>query len=306
MPIILVFDTETTGLTPLINMSKTTYKERKTAESLKMSLFHSELPNVEAWSRWSEKWNQIIQLSYILYNTDTNEFLPVDKYAELPEELVEQFLGDPESHYTITDSLREYKKAKESNNIFSLNDVLHEFLHHFSSADLVVGHNVEYDKNMILSELMRLHLSRQDERYLKSFIEIQTSNKFICTAELGKNICRFERTSKTGKSYFKTPRLNELYLHLFGHSPIEEKLHNALNDVIITFRCFYFINYVEDIYGKNREIDELIDSITPTSDTLKHSDENKTRDQSRGIKLHKKSKITKRSKIYKKSRSRKV
>ena len=262
MPIILVFDTETTGFTPLMKMSRKTQDERRSVDQLKSQLF-SARPSVAVWDEWSSKWNEIIQISYILYNTDTNEFISFDDYIDLSPKVVERFLSDPETHYTIRDALVEQQKASTMGKTVSLKTAMDRFLEAYKSATIVVGHNVEYDKNMVLAELMKLHLSADTRRYLGEFVEIQKSEKFVCTATMGTPICKFEMTSPNGKTYYKFPRLNELYEHLFGYPPLESKLHNALNDVIVTFRCYYFITYDEDIYGKNPEIDGLIESITP-------------------------------------------
>uniref|UniRef100_A0A6C0KXM6 Exonuclease domain-containing protein n=1 Tax=viral metagenome TaxID=1070528 RepID=A0A6C0KXM6_9ZZZZ len=292
MPLILVFDTETTGFTPLMTMPKTTYKERTASKAVETALFHSQVPDVRSWSKWSERWNNIIQISYILYDTDTNYFESVDEYVELPDELVEGFLSNESTHYTVRNALIELKNAKSRSEAKELRDVIHHFLEDFERADIVVGHNVEYDKNMVLAELMSLHLSTRDERYLNNFMKIQYSNKFICTAKRGIDECKIEMTGYNGKKYYKIPRLQELYMHLFGHLPVEEKLHNALNDVIVTFRCFYMVEYREDILGKNREIDRLIDSITP-----------KPREEGLGLKLR--NRIYKSNKNYKSKNKRK-
>ena len=291
MPIILVFDTETTGFPPLMNMPKTTHKERMTVNALKTALFHSSEPNVEAWSTWSPKWNNIIQISYILYHTESNEFKTFDKYVKLPIELVEGFLSKEETHYTVRDALTEWKAANSRGETQDLKDVMHQFLQDFALSDIIVGHNVDYDKNMVLAELMSLHLSTKDARYLDTFVELQRSDKFVCTAQRGVDVCKIEMSGSDGKTFFKFPRLNELYKHLFGHSPDEKKLHNALNDVIVTFRCFYIIEYGEDIYSKNHEIDSLIDYITP--------DLNPEKSLSRGIKKYSKQRRRSKRKNYK-------
>jgi len=261
MPIILVFDTETTGFTPLMKMSRKTAEERRFVDQLKSELF-SITPRLDSWSKWSPKWNDIIQISYILYDTETNEFTPFDEYIDLPQETVHTFLSDPDAHYTITNALKEQQKAATMGKTVSLQIAIENFLEAYKHANIVVGHNVEYDKNMVLAELMKLHLSADTTRYLSEFVGIQSSQKFKCTADMGTDVCKIEAKSHSGKTYYKFPRLNQLYEYLFGYPPVESKLHNALNDVVVTFRCFYFIKYDEDIYGKNSEIDDLIQSIT--------------------------------------------
>jgi hypothetical protein len=53
-------------------------------------------------------------------------------------------------------------------------------------------------------------------------------------------------------------QLSILYQTLFGVLPNEEKLHDALYDVVICIRCFYMMRYNIDIIDYNRKIKELI------------------------------------------------
>jgi DNA polymerase III epsilon subunit-like protein len=313
MPIILVFDTETTGFPPYLEMIYgKTADEKKTGKQLQSQLFseRSSGPNLASWSQWSPKWNNIIQISYILYDTKNNIFTPFDDYIDLPPEVVEKFLGAPKGTYhpTIVNALEEQQKATEQGKTVPLQDAIERFLEAYKSADIVVGHNVDYDKSMVLAELMHLHLSADNRKYLDKFIEIQSSKKFVCTSEMGVDVCKIEARNSTGDIFFKFPRLNQLYEHLFGYPPVESKLHNALNDVIVTFRCYYFITYDEDIYGKNTEIDELIKSITPIrllsalGKGLKKSKKSKKYRKSMPGKKSKKSRKSKSGKKVKKTR----
>ena len=62
------------------------------------------------------------------------------------------------------------------------------------------------------------------------------------------------------------PKLMNLYKHLFGHLPDEDKLHDAKADVVVCLRCFYKLYYDIDIYTKPGTATELIkdiDDITP-------------------------------------------
>jgi hypothetical protein len=42
---------------------------------------------------------------------------------------------------------------------------------------------------------------------------------------------------------------------LFGVVP--NKLHDAMNDVMVCFRCYYFITFNEDILTLNQEFQQL-------------------------------------------------
>lgn len=86
-----------------------------------------------------------------------------------------------------------------------------------TKADIVVAHNIEYDRDVISYELERLW--RAGEFHPK---------QSLCTMRSSTDYCQLQWR---GLSY-KPPRLNELYRHLFG--TWFEWAHNAMVDVKAT------------------------------------------------------------------------
>jgi DNA polymerase III epsilon subunit-like protein len=130
----------------------------------------------------------------------------------------------------------------------------------FQKADVVVSHNIQFDKNMLLVEMDRLR-NNPDPKYVifNDYIqEVYSSKKFYCTALNGKAVWKNVGINYKGLTYYKIPKLSILYQTLFGILPNEEKLHNALYDVVICIRCFYMMRYKIDIVDYNRKIRELI------------------------------------------------
>ena len=72
-------------------------------------------------------------------------------------------------------------------------------------------------------------------------------------------ICNIKIITKNGKEQLKFPKLSELHNMLFGSIP--NKLHNSLNDVLICLRCYYIINYNQDLIIIDREINNLIQEL---------------------------------------------
>jgi hypothetical protein len=91
---------------------------------------------------------------------------------------------------------------------------------------------------------------------LRRGIDNITNVKSIyCTMKESVDLCSIERENRRGK-YFKYPTLTELHNKLFGVIP--KNLHNSLNDVLISLRCFLKLKYDVDIIEKNDKLKEII------------------------------------------------
>jgi len=71
-----------------------------------------------------------------------------------------------------------------------------------------------------------------------------------CTMQESIDLCNIIAHNSRGP-YVKYPKLVELYVKLFGMLP-KESLHNSLNDVIVTLRCFLKLRY-----DKEENMDEI-------------------------------------------------
>ena len=192
---VLVFDTETTGL-PLD--------------------FNAPLTD-------SAKWPHIIQLAFIIFDTTTKEIL---EYSDRIIRLDESVYVSPESIaiHQITPSLSQTDGIP-----------IQEALQHFSESirdvDIIVGHNIIFDKRMLMVELNRNKMPNCF--YRKNGLAIID----YCTMKKGVELCAIKITNKTtGKPYNKWPTLTELHTHLFGEAP--KGTHNAIVDVMICLRCY--------------------------------------------------------------------
>ena len=103
----------------------------------------------------------------------------------------------------------------------NLTAVIEEFMSDFDQATFIVGHNVDFDKKIVGAELVRLH--RPD---------IMNSKRTYCTMQAGTNFCRIP-----GRYGYKWPKLQELYVKLFGHE--FDGAHNAMSDIDATQECFW-------------------------------------------------------------------
>jgi DNA polymerase III epsilon subunit-like protein len=96
-----------------------------------------------------------------------------------------------------------------------------QIMRFLNTTDVVVGHNIEYDEQVIRDELARLGRAG-DYQPMKS----------ICTMKSSTEYCKLQ-----GRGFaFKSPRLGELYKHLFGEW--FEGAHDAMVDVEATSKSF--------------------------------------------------------------------
>jgi DNA polymerase III epsilon subunit-like protein len=221
---VLVFDTETTGLpkTKVINESTIQY-----------------LPH-------------IVQLSYMIYEVDSNKIVKIsDNIVKIPEN-VELSKESIAIHGIDRNKMNEKGRP--------ILEVLREFLIDIDYIDLIIAHNIDFDINMIIIELYRCSMdtnnSRVKEINLPVTVQLQYMNKY-CTMKNSMELCNIKKFSKTsGKEYVKFPTLSETYHKLFNEKP--NNMHNSLNDIYACFRCFYKLKYKKDLCQENAEFNKLL------------------------------------------------
>lgn len=199
---VLVFDTETTGLpterNPLITET--------------------------------EKFPYIVQLSYILYDDQTNHIINIqDDIIKLPENVVL-----PEESVKIHGITREKSNKKG----IPISDALDKFNELIKESDIIVGHNISFDRRLIMVECIR-----NDK-----LMFFDKKNEF-CTMFRSINLCAIEKVNpKTGEKYFKYPNLSELHEKLFGNKP--KGTHDSMADILICMRCYERMKSNKDIVKK--------------------------------------------------------
>tara|TARA_B110000858_G_scaffold115278_1_gene131773 strand:- start:841 stop:1470 length:630 start_codon:yes stop_codon:yes gene_type:complete len=199
---VLVFDTETTGLPKGRN------------------------PSIYETINWPH----IIQLSYIVYDSETNELITVE----------DDYINIADSVNIDPDSEKIHKISREMlQDGIPIEVALDKFNRFSNKCDLLVGHNVSFDKRMIMVEGIRnkVHMIVNDT---------------YCTMKNSIELCKIEAISKNGDKYFKYPKLSELYVELFKKEP--KNTHNALIDILICMRCFCKMELKTDISRINRTI----------------------------------------------------
>lgn len=262
---ICIFDTETTDVPP--NLPGKDWNERTTNDA-KLLQYNDAMQPTSMWTQMLPLWPTIIQISYIIYDTERPENAKIfNKYIDIPDDIV---ISD--SAFAIHHITREKINQEPAEKKTLIADASSEFITDImkSEIEIIVGHNVQFDRKMIISELLRLGLNSDTE---KKQLEFLMNNKnFVCTMNDTAPICNIQmavhyKDKKTGedKVFYKvkSPKLSESYFHYFGYDPSGEALHDALIDVILCLRIFMKYKFDEDICGKNTIITDYIKRISP-------------------------------------------
>jgi len=196
--LILFLDTETTGL----------------PEGKNISLYQT------------QKWPYVIQLSYIIFDTEVNEVvhtfdsvIKLDDSVEISEKSI--------SMHGVT---RERSQTEGVN----MKGALEELNDNLKTIDLIVGHNISFDKQIMIVENIR-----------NNVFSLFPKKRSFCTMKEYKMYCDIKKERADGTTYAKYPTLCELYEKLFGTKP--DNLHNSYVDVLVCARCYMQKEYEKDI-----------------------------------------------------------
>jgi DNA polymerase III epsilon subunit-like protein len=211
---ILVFDTETTGLPKTKFISPSTL----------------------------DQWPYIVQFSFIIYDSSLNDIVESkDDIIKLPKNTL-----IPEESTKIHNITNELSQKSG----LQINEILNVFFDHLRNVDRLVGHNIEFDLNMIKVEISRIInenqvTSEQLKSYKYNLHFLNNYKNISCTLKDSIKFCNIQVINKSGKPYLKYPKLIELHNKLFNETP--NNLHNSFNDILVTLRCFMKLKYDIDL-----------------------------------------------------------
>jgi len=211
---VLVFDTETTGLPQSKIISPDTL----------------------------HLWPHIVQFSYIIYDTEANEIvMTMDDVIKVEDNVT--ISQESINLHGITKGISQEKGVK-------LSKILHIFCNYLTTTDVLVGHNVTFDIQMVKVELLRViysNMTPEDKikKYKNNLSKLSNFTNIYCTMQNTIELCSIKKTDKYGKEYNKYPKLSELHQTLFHTSP--NHLHNSFNDILVTLRCFMKLKYEVDL-----------------------------------------------------------
>jgi len=106
----------------------------------------------------------------------------------------------------------------------NFDDIIDDVITSLEQCHLLIAHNIQFDKNVLLSELYR----RNKKTQLNKLLKIKT----FCTSKQCADVTRIRRFD----GCFKQPKLVELYYFLFKEFPVQN--HRALDDTNMLISCF--------------------------------------------------------------------
>jgi DNA polymerase III epsilon subunit-like protein len=156
---------------------------------------------------------RLVQVAYIVYNNYGGKIYE------------RNYIIKPEG-FEIPENSTKIHKISNSLALIagkSLNKVLIDLNDKINRCSFIVGHNLNFDYNVLLSELNRANITTKIHSRIK-----------ICTMKSTTDYCAIT----TSKGY-KWPSLAELYKKIF-HEDMKEA-HNAGKDIEATAKCFWYL-----------------------------------------------------------------
>ena len=190
-----------------------------------------------------EKWPYIVQMSYILFDTELNKILTEHDWIIKVPDIVE----------IKNDHIHGISKQKSNIEGIDIKYALEYFDICLNNCDMIVGHNIQFDKKMIIIENIRLGRTSAFK-----FIKPQQ----YCTMINGTKICnlQIENKKNSNSSHLKYPTQSELHYNLFNTLP--KGVHNSFIDILICMRCFYKMNFGIDLCDVNLYFKNKFKSIS--------------------------------------------
>ena len=181
---------------------------------MKVLIFDTEttgLPKTRAKAiQQKDNWPHVVSISWLVMESNTNEILTKKSYIVKP------------NGWTIPDeSAKIHGISTEfaDKNGLPLSVVMQEFIN--EPRDMIVAHNLDFDENVVVNAIAW-------DLGLQGFYGFDSPK--YCTMTLSTDMCRLP--SHFGRGY-KSPKLSELYEHVFREKPILAQLHGSMYDAKI-------------------------------------------------------------------------
>jgi DNA polymerase III epsilon subunit-like protein len=157
----------------------------------------------------ANNWPHIVSISWVILDTDTNGIVKKQNFIVKP-----MGWSIPEESTKIHGIRDEYARLHG----YDLKFVMDVFM--LEEFDALVAHNLNFDYNVIYNAVTW---------DLGMLFPLWTKRRY-CTMNLAKYICKLPSSFYDG---YKSPKLSELYEHVFHRKPVSHMLHSSIYDVLI-------------------------------------------------------------------------
>ena len=190
-----------------------------------------------------EKYPYIVQFSWMIYDASQNRIDNVnDHIVKIPEHITIPIEAS-NVHGITNDKMRTEGK--------DINLILDIFTKDMLDSQVIVAHNLSFDKTIVQAEYLRNKRINWLGRHRKME---------YCTMKRSVNICNiYKKNIYTGEKTKKYPKLMELHHYWFKTVP--NNLHNSLIDIFVCFRCYHQMEYNYDIMDKHKELSNYYNEI---------------------------------------------
>lgn len=163
----------------------------------------------------TSNWPRLIQLAWIVTD-EIGNIVKRQNYIIKPDGFV---INDKIAVLTSINTTRAQREGVE------LINALSEFMADIEEAQLVIGHNIDFDMHIVGCELFRENMN---------YNKLMTKPS-ICTMQKSTNFCAIP--SNGNHAGYKWPKLEELHQKLFGTT--FSGAHDAMSDVEATRKCYF-------------------------------------------------------------------
>ena len=175
-----------------------------------------------------DNWPDIVSISWMLFEDE--QMISTRSYIVKPDGW--NIPIEATNIHGITE-----KSASTNGQQLSL--VIADFIAAVRQSEYIVAHNIHFDLNVVNNACFwRLNRTLQVDW-----------KECICTAEYGKDVTKIYAKNARGGSYFRYPKLSELYEHVLRRRPMLS-LHNSLNDTMLLCEVFFHLPIYQAILGK--------------------------------------------------------
>lgn len=205
--------------------------------------------------------NEIISLSYIVYNKATNEVVYLTEQGQDIVSIIGETNGTEKIH-GITKEMTIGKKP--------IREHLDAFIFHFNNVGQYVAHNLKFDRSFIIDAADKLIKENNCDidlysKFIRFFSEGSSGKEspehLYCTMSKSKGKCDdIARVKKRGPGY----KLIDVHGIIFNQG-VGGRLHSSLIDCAVTLRIYVKLTQDKDVCDDNRTIRDIISPTTVVS-----------------------------------------
>ena len=135
-----------------------------------------------------------------------------------------------------------------------IKDVLEHFYNDLIKCSILVGHNSNFDYNVLMSECYR----NNNRRLSTLILDMKKQFRVKCTMRLASRVLQDVEDFKPRRKYY--PSLEYTYRYLFNVSDFQTK-HNALDDTLRCGEIYLQLLHIKDTMDRQDAIEQFVEPM---------------------------------------------